>query len=173
MRLKGRIPLIAYQRRLECRGQLCPGAASTASSHGSQTVPAQGRNCLVVSKSAESGGPCRGRTYGPLIKRSFFALWNSMETFQVFDVTASRLVPADLSCPAMPGHQYGHRHLTPYPIIRLISKTAWEAIWMAHQFLTAIKKLDNLEGMVISGSTLPYKRQTGGVPCQVTSTSKA
>jgi len=23
----------------------------------------------VVSKSAKSGGPCRGRTYGPLIKR--------------------------------------------------------------------------------------------------------
>ena len=52
----------------------------------------------------------------------------------------------------------------PYPIILLISKPAWEAIWTAHQFLTASKKLDNLEGMVISGSTLPYKRQTGGVP---------
>jgi len=47
--LKGRIPLIAYQRQLDCRGPLCPGAARTASSQGSQTVPAQGRNCWVVS----------------------------------------------------------------------------------------------------------------------------
>ena len=69
MRLKGRIPLIAYQRRLECRGPLGPVAASTASSHGSQTVPAWCLLVWVVSKSAESGGPCRGRTYGPLIKR--------------------------------------------------------------------------------------------------------
>jgi hypothetical protein len=61
----------------------------------------------------------------------------------------------------MPGHQYGHRHLTPYPIIRLISKTAWETIRTAHQFLMAIKKLDNLEGVVISRSTLAYKRQMG------------
>jgi hypothetical protein len=35
---------------------------------GAQTVPASGESWPLVCKSAEIGGPCRGRTYGPLIK---------------------------------------------------------------------------------------------------------
>ena len=42
--------------------------AKTAPPHSSQTVPVMASDVRVVSKSAESGGPCRGRTYGPLIK---------------------------------------------------------------------------------------------------------
>jgi hypothetical protein len=45
-----------------------PKRSKTAPSHGCQTVAAVEENWEVVCKSAEFGGPCRGRTYGPLIK---------------------------------------------------------------------------------------------------------
>ena len=42
--------------------------AKAVPSHDSQTTPALKGILWVVSKSAKSGWPCRGRTYGPLIK---------------------------------------------------------------------------------------------------------
>jgi hypothetical protein len=42
----------------------------TASAHGPRRFPSQAEIVGWFLKSAESGGPCRGRTYGPLIKSS-------------------------------------------------------------------------------------------------------
>jgi hypothetical protein len=50
------------------KDHLCPGEAKAVPSHDSQTTPALEGILWVVSKPAKSGGPCRGRTYGPLIK---------------------------------------------------------------------------------------------------------
>ena len=47
---------------------LCQGWATAVSPHDFQTTPVMTRDMRVVSKSSKSGGPCRGRTYGPLIK---------------------------------------------------------------------------------------------------------
>lgn len=56
------LTLIQWDRvRSSCSVQAVP-------LHGSETVPALTRYVGVVSKPAKNGGPCRGRTYGPLIK---------------------------------------------------------------------------------------------------------
>lgn len=48
---------------------LRPGEAKAVPSHDSQTTPALEGMLWVVCNPAKFGGPCRGRTYGPLIKR--------------------------------------------------------------------------------------------------------
>ena len=60
------------------------------SSHGPQTASAFEENCLVVCNSAKSGGPCRGRTYGPLIKSERQGMTQVVE-----DLGHPLVIPAD------------------------------------------------------------------------------
>ncbi len=57
---------MAHQRARTLQARAC--LATAVPSLGSQTVPTVAEVLVVVRKPAENGGPCRGRTYGPLIK---------------------------------------------------------------------------------------------------------
>ena len=69
---------------------LRPGKAAAVPSHGSQTVPVLQEILWVVCKSAKSGGPCGGRTYGPLIKSERKGMTQVVE-----DLGHPLVIPAD------------------------------------------------------------------------------
>jgi hypothetical protein len=121
----------------------------------------------------EFGGPCRGRTYGPLIKSEVGGVAQVVDdvgnplnfTGDSCVLYSALLVAVRFVSPQIVG--FLNTYITPakitsdppYPIIFLIPNPTWEVIRLAHQFLDGSKlcpvhgpKIDGKEASAVGGN---------------------